>query len=47
MLIINNQKNPRILVIWLHRLGANSLDFKEFIEMLDMDDMEFILPDAP
>jgi predicted esterase len=47
MLIINNQKNPRILVIWLHGLGANSHDFKEFIEMLGMDDMEFILPDAP
>ena len=47
MLIINNQKNPRILVIWLHGLGANSHDFKEFIEILDMDNMEFILPDAP
>jgi phospholipase/carboxylesterase len=47
MLIINNQKNPRILVIWIHGLGANSHDFKEFIEMLNMDDMEFVLPDAP
>lgn len=47
MLIINNQKNPRILVIWLHGLGANSYDFKEFIEMLNMGDIEFVLPDAP
>tara|TARA_B100000035_G_C21037138_1_gene571710 strand:+ start:9544 stop:10158 length:615 start_codon:yes stop_codon:yes gene_type:complete len=47
MLIINNQKNPRILVIWLHGLGANSYDFKKFIEILNMGDIEFILPDAP
>jgi predicted esterase len=47
MLIINNQKNPRILVIWLHGLGANSHDFKDFVEMLDMGDIEFLLPDAP
>ena len=47
MLIINNQKNPKILVIWLHGLGANSHDFKDFIEMLDIGDIEFILPDAP
>jgi predicted esterase len=47
MLIINNQKNPKILVIWLHGLGADSHDFKDFIEMLDIGDIEFILPDAP
>ena len=32
MLIINNQNNPKILVIWLHGLGANSSDFKDFSE---------------
>ena len=47
MLIINNQKNPRILVIWLHGLGANSHDFKDFIEMLNISDIEFVMPDAP
>lgn len=47
MLTINNQKNPRILVIWLHGLGANSHDFKDFIEMLNISDIEFVMPDAP
>ena len=47
MLIINNQKNPRILVIWLHGLGANSHDFKDFIKMLNIGDIEFVMPDAP
>lgn len=47
MLIINKQNNPKILVIWLHGLGANSSDFKDFIKLLEMNEVEFILPDAP
>lgn len=47
MLVINKQNDPKIIVIWLHGLGANSKDFISFIEILRMKNIEFILPDAP
>jgi phospholipase/carboxylesterase len=47
MLTINRQENPKVLVIWLHGLGADSSDFKDIVEMLNLIDIEFILPDAP
>ena len=47
MLTINKQKNPKALVIWLHGLGADSSDFIGMVEMLNLLDIEFILPNAP
>jgi phospholipase/carboxylesterase len=47
MLVINSQENPKVLVIWLHGLGADSSDFKDVVGILNLLDIEFILPDAP
>ena len=47
MLVINRQKNPKALVIWLHGLGADSSDFKDIVGRLNLLDIEFILPNAP
>ena len=47
MLVINRQKNPKALVIWLHGLGADSSDFKDIVGKLNLLDIEFILPNAP
>ena len=47
MITINPQKNPRAIVIWLHGLGADESDFKSFIESLMLEDIEFIMPNAP
>ena len=47
MLTINKQKNPKALVIWLHGLGADSSDFKGIVGMLNLPDIEFMLPNAP
>ena len=47
MITINPQKNPRAIVIWLHGLGADESDFVSFIESLALEDIEFILPNAP
>ena len=47
MITINPQRNPKALVIWLHGLGADENDFVSFIKNLELDDIEFILPNAP
>ena len=47
MLIINKQKNPRMLVVWLHGLGADGNDFAAVVQGLGLSDIEFILPNAP
>jgi phospholipase/carboxylesterase len=47
MLVINSQENPKVLVIWLHGLGADSSNFKDVVGILNLLDIEFILPDAP
>ena len=47
MIIINPQKNPKALVVWLHGLGADENDFVPFIKSLELDNTEFILPNAP
>jgi len=47
MLVINPQKNPKAVLIWLHGLGANGADFMTFIQSLNIQSIEFILPDAP
>jgi predicted esterase len=47
MITINSQKKPMALVIWLHGLGADENDFVSFIKNLELDDIEFILPNAP
>ena len=49
MLVINKQNNPKIIVIWLHGLTPKNHipDFKNFIEILGFNDIEFILPNAP
>ena len=47
MITINSQKNPKALVVWLHGLGADENDFVPFIKNLKLNDIEFILPNAP
>ena len=47
MLIINKQKNPRMLVVWFHGLGADGNDFAAVAKGLGLSDIEFILPNAP
>jgi len=47
MITINSQKNPKALVVWLHGLGADENDFVPFIKSLELDNTEFILPNAP
>ena len=49
MLVINKQNSPKIIVIWLHGLTPKNHipDFKNFIEILGFNDIEFILPNAP
>ena len=47
MITINPQKNPKALVIWLHGLGADENDFVPFVKNLELDNTEFILPNAP
>ena len=40
-------KNPNASVIWLHGLGADGHDFVPIIEMLNLQNIRFILPHAP
>ena len=47
MITINSQKKPKALVVWLHGLGADENDFVPFINNLKLNDVEFILPNAP
>ena len=47
MITINAQKNPKALVIWLHGLGADESDFVPFIKSLKLENIEFLLPNAP
>ena len=47
MITINPQKNPKALVIWLHGLGADENDFVPFVKSLELNNIEFILPNAP
>ena len=47
MITINPQKNPKALVVWLHGLGADENDFVPFVKSLALDNIEFILPNAP
>ena len=47
MITINPQKNPKALIVWLHGLGADENDFVAFIKSLELNDIEFMLPNAP
>ena len=47
MITINPQKNPKAIMVWLHGLGADENDFVPFINNLELDNIEFILPNAP
>ena len=40
-------QNPNASVIWLHGLGADGHDFVPIIEMLNLQNIRFILPHAP
>jgi len=47
MLTINPQLSPKAIVIWLHGLGADQNDFVDFINLLNLKQFTFILPNAP
>ena len=47
MITINPQKKPKAILIWLHGLGADENDFVPFVKNLELDNIEFILPNAP
>ena len=44
---INPPKTPIASVIWLHGLGASGDDFSSIIPQLKLDNVRFILPNAP
>jgi predicted esterase len=47
MLTINPQPSPKAIVFWLHGLGADQNDFVDFINLLNLKQFTFILPNAP
>ena len=47
MLTINPQPSPKAIVLWLHGLGADQNDFVDFINLLNLKQFTFILPNAP
>lgn len=47
MLIINESKEPKALVFWLHGLGADCFNFEPIVKAINLKDFEFILPNAP
>ena len=47
MITINPKKEPKVILLWLHGLGADENDFVPFIKNLNLSDIEFILPNAP
>ena len=46
MLTINPQPTPKAIVFWLHGLGADQNDFVDFINLLNLKQFTFILPNA-
>ena len=47
MLTINPQPSPKAIVLWLHGLGADQNDFVDFINLLNLKQFTFFLPNAP
>ena len=47
MLTINPQPSPKAIVFWLHGLGADQNDFVDFINLLNLKQFTFLLPNAP
>ena len=49
-IVINPQSEPKVVVIWLHGLGADGYDFEPIVSELNLPDslaVKFVFPHAP